>query len=71
MRTIYPPTTKVKAARRFGQGILPSHPTYRTPATAADAAWWALETARSEDSHYDRLYAASEAGRLVEAGLVG
>lgn len=59
----------VKTARRFGQGILPTYPTYRADQTASDTAWWTAETARSEDAHYDRLYRESLAQSRLDAGV--
>ena len=60
------PVAPVKSAttRRFGEGILATHLTYRTDYSDADARWNAEMNAAiaARDAHYDRM--ASEAAAV-------
>ncbi len=54
MTILYPAPAPVKTARparRFGQGILATHPTYRPDHTASDAAWLTEDNARRDAVH--------------------
>lgn len=68
MTTLYASTRPVKSARPFGLGLLASSPVVRVDYSAADAAWWAAESAAAEDRRLDAL--AEEARQMdrIQAG---
>lgn len=46
-----------KPARRFGEGILATVPSYRLDCTIEDYDWWAAQASREEDRELDRMAA--------------
>ena len=51
------PAAPVKSTRRFGAGILPTHPVYLADHTSEDAAWLIEDNARRElRAECDRLF---------------
>ena len=53
MTILFDATVAVKPARnarRFGQGLLATYPTYRSDHTAADAAWLLADDLRREEA---------------------
>jgi hypothetical protein len=70
MTTLFDATRPVKTARRFGIGILATHPVYPADHTTEDEAWWAAESARMENARFDRMAAESTAVDALTRGLI-
>lgn len=52
---VKPTRVAPRSTRRFGAGILATHPCYRVPFTAADAAWAAeVFDSGPDDADFDR-----------------
>ena len=68
------PRPAAKPARPFAAGLFRSTPVDRVDYTAADAAWWAAESARLEaarlDRHYDELAEEARLADLLARGII-
>lgn len=65
---VKPTRRTARPAARFGQGILPTHPTFRSPVSIADMEWHAQQADAAEDRWIDELYAECVAQDRVDAG---